>query len=181
MTKLPEKQVLRKELYGENYVALSKLTEQIYLGSCLEACDTELLKAEGITAVINLTREDFGTDAGVFNYFQLHQDDRTPMPRELIAKFLRWMDELIANGHKVLVHCQAGISRTPSLVIAWFFHRDGLRYPEHDLGAAWAKYEDKIGAVRPIIQPHYLLKNSVLEYFGGGRANYKSAFGEVEF
>lgn len=43
----------------ERYAPLSKLNERLYLGGYSDLLDIEGLKAQGITAVVNLTEHDF--------------------------------------------------------------------------------------------------------------------------
>ncbi len=35
-----------------------------------------------------------------------------------------------------------------------------------DLRTMWSQCEDIVGAARPIIMPHYLLKRAILSHFG---------------
>jgi predicted protein tyrosine phosphatase len=149
----------------QTYIGLCRAAEQIYMGAAREAIDTALLRAVGITAIANLTPEDFGSSREVFKYLQLDQDDTVDIPPAKIKQFLDWMDARMCDGDHVLVHCHMGISRTPSLIIAWLMHHQGA-CKDDDLKAMWNKFEDQLGKARPIIQPHWRLKRSVLEYFG---------------
>lgn len=71
----------------------------------------------------------------------------------------------------VLIHCAAGISRTPSFLIAWLMEAErevpvGDWRPDYDaVRNAWSRHEDNIRTIRPIIQPHWRLKTSILAIF----------------
>lgn len=142
---------------------MNKVRDQIWIGGSADAEDTEALRNAGITCIANLTDEDFGCSRN-FDTLQLNQLDQRDIPHALLDKFFAWMDERIDRGEKVLIHCHAGISRTPSFLIAWHLHRTGCN-SESDLLREWSTAEDFLARLRPIIQPHYALKRSIIRYF----------------
>lgn len=149
---------------------ITRWNTRLYLGSGLDACNVQLLQSHGVTAVANLTDDNMGehlVTTGVpypFKTLVLGQLDGNLIPDATIRSFFAWMDETWAEGHTILLHCHAGISRTPSFFIAWLMHRQGCTNAV-GLRDVWSKWEDQIGLRRPIIQPHYKLKSSVLNYF----------------
>jgi hypothetical protein len=147
------------------YIALSRVSDRLYLGAEKEARNAALLTTYGITAVANLTDEYFDCDMDRFKYLQLNQLDTVDIPAAKIKQFIDWMDAREKDGDTILVHCHMGISRTPALVIAWWMHKHNAN-KDSDLKGMWSKFEDKIGAVRSFIRPHHNLKKSILAYFG---------------
>lgn len=155
-------------------MALTQLNDQLFLGSCLEATNTAALDAAGITTVCNLSKDHYDTDIK-FRYHQFGQDDKVPVPPAVIEKFLMWMDERVAAGDKILIHCQMGISRTPAFAIAWFLHKAGAN-KDTDLIELWSDVEDQVRKVRGFISVHHALKDSILAYFNGGVSPWKAKF-----
>lgn len=139
-----------------------KYNDRIYLGRCSDS-RPEVLKALGITAVANLTQDYFEVPPEI-KLLKLDQADGDYVSDSTLRTFLDWMDVTWAEGHTILIHCHAGISRTPSFLIAWFMHCSGCNR-DSDLRREWSVYEDKIGKIRPVIQPHYKLKKSIISYF----------------
>ncbi len=153
------------ELYSFPEVReITKFSDRIWLSGIVGAGEFNKLKELGITAVANLTHDDIGAKAAGFNCLVLNQYDGDVIPAVTLEIFLKWMDNRWENGDKILLHCHAGISRTPSFLIAWFMHKQGMNR-DWDLRSEWSNYEDKIVLVRPIIMPHYKLKTSIIRYF----------------
>lgn len=113
---------------------------QLLVGSCpQDAGDIELLKQEGVTAILSLQ-----TDSD-WDWLRLEGSRlrawceaagilfrRAPVrdldPEDLRAKLrdcARALDELLAAGHRVYLHCTAGAGRSPSVAIAWMVWRLG--------------------------------------------------------
>jgi hypothetical protein len=76
-------------------------------------------------------------------------DDASMMPEEPLLAGIEFIHEMMTAGKKILVHCNAGISRSPTLVMMYMrtigeldqpFNRAqkifDMLYPKHDPGAA---------------------------------------------
>lgn len=144
----------------------SKLSERLYLAGAATAREHDKLREMGVTAVVNLTPEDFGCEAAGFKVLHLKIEDAAEMldPVATVGRYLAQMDAWHASGETVLIHCHAGISRTSTFAIAWLMHQRGAKSTS-DLRGMWSRAEDEVGAARPIIMPHVLLKRAVLHYF----------------
>ena len=162
----PEDHVFERNPFFVDNSAPSRLTPTLYLSGMWSARQHDALKELGITAVVNLTPDDDGCEAAGFKVLRIGIDDAAEMlrPDVTIARFLRQMEEWEASGETVLIHCHAGISRTSVFAIAWLMHRRGCN-AQSDHRTMWSACEDEVGAARPIIMPHYLLKRAVLNYF----------------
>lgn len=117
---------------------------------------------------MTLTRDDPGCAFNGFKTCYFAIDDAATMvnPAVTIRLFLEQMEEWERDGETILIHCNAGISRTSSFAIAWLMHKRGCN-ADSDLRGEWSRAEDQVGKVRPIIMPHVLLKRAVLNYFEG--------------
>lgn len=119
---------------------ISWVTSQVALGSEPSASWVPQMIAAGITDVLDLRGEPRANDqpepelyAGTpITYHYLPMLDRgTPEPASAYVEGVGIIDQVVANGGKILVHCSAGISRSPSMVYAY------LRSTGMSAGDAW--------------------------------------------
>ncbi len=98
----------------------SKITDYLYLGSEWNASNLEELRQNGITHILNVTREIDNFFPAVFTYKNVREYDEeaTELLKYLdrTYKFIRGAKE---TGGKVLVHCKMGISRSATVTIAY--------------------------------------------------------------
>lgn len=146
----------------------SQLSERLYLAGIATARDYALLRELGITAVMSLTRDNPYCGGNGFKARIFPIDDASEMlnAKWVIEEFLEQMEEWEQSGETILIHCNAGISRTSSFAIAWIMHKRGCN-ADSDLRREWSRAEDLVGKARPIIMPHHLLKRAILNYFEG--------------
>lgn len=101
---------------------MNKITDNIYIGSSQDAQHRKpQLKAAGITAILNVAR-DLTNATTTHKEFQLYHvgimDGGGNNQNMANAAFLV-LSALLADGHKVLVHCHEGKSRSAGLVAAY--------------------------------------------------------------
>ena len=90
------------------------ITNQLALGGL-----TSIPISDGATAILNLFEEQpYELPAHVV-YLHNGFPDEQPFPIETIWECVRWIDRHVADGHRVLVHCAEGNSRSVSVVIAY--------------------------------------------------------------
>lgn len=142
----------------------SQLSERIFLAGAATAREHTELRALGITALVNLTPDDYGCAEAGFKMLHLAIDDAVALDPANVARFLAQMIAWEESDETVLIHCHAGISRTSAFAIAWLMHKRGAN-AESDLHTMWSDAESLVEIARPIIMPHYLLKRAVLDHF----------------
>ncbi|CAJ0596804.1 unnamed protein product [Cylicocyclus nassatus] len=125
---------------------LALICPGVYLGSQDVAADLSTLDAEKITHIVNCA-------TGVPNYFpkrfkylqlevlDLPSTDIVPSC-QIVHDFIK---DCVGNGGKVLVHCNAGVSRAPTFVISYLMLQYNLSL--HDAIAT-------VRNVRPKVRPN---------------------------
>jgi protein tyrosine phosphatase len=97
----------------------NRIVKNIYVSGYHMATNKDLLLRKGITHIINLS--EYGNlFSDKFTYKKIDIEDA---PECNIAQYFygcnRFIDEALASGGKVLVHCMAGCSRSPTIVAAY--------------------------------------------------------------
>lgn len=103
----------------------SCITDGIYIGTnqcCQADFDRELLK-KGITADISLEADRLDAPFGVEFYAWLPVKDHAAPSRDQLALGVDILENLVASGKKVYVHCKNGHGRAPTLVAAYLMRK----------------------------------------------------------
>ena len=107
---------------GESEGDMIEIVENLYLGNRQHAEDHGALVTTGITHIVNCAHELPNYHEGRFVYHAMRMTDPDPNFHQRIDPACAFIDEGRASG-KVLVHCFAAISRSPSTIIAYLCHR----------------------------------------------------------
>ena len=83
--------------------------------------------------------------------------DDAPWPAEVVQQIVAFIDSRLARGVPVLVECVAGVSRSPSAVVAYLAHRDGLKVDQA---------LEELRSVYPPADPSARILDSLDAYFG---------------
>ena len=122
----------RTEMESAEEARLSQVLPWLYLGSQEAAGDEELLRHHRISHSLNLgsssSREQW-TWHVVERSLEL-QDSPEQRIDGAVAEGTRFLQECKARGGRVLVHCSAGESRSPTLVIAFLISTRGCSFLE---------------------------------------------------
>lgn len=134
----------------ETKVTMHQITNQIWLGSSQDAKDAATLKAAGITHILNVA-EDLPPALGWkdgFAHYHVGLRDDTNHPAKYKAA-CNVLAALVEEGHKVLVHCHEGRSRSPYIVALFHSHHKPDAF-NHSLAAVvtWLK------SIRPQVEVH---------------------------
>jgi protein phosphatase slingshot len=140
-----------------------KITPNLYLGCAKIARSKYFLENNNIHGIINATNNEPNAYSESYDYLRVNIDDE---PSEQIRPFFQHVFEFIRRhhslGHSVLVHCQMGISRSATLVIAYLMI-DGHK----TLGEAF----QQVKSVREQIDPNEgfirQLRELEISLFGG--------------
>ena len=104
----------------ENHPA-TKVADFLFLGNMNDAANAESLTALGIDHVLNVTAvEPSYTMSNNITYKQLHAaDNGSQNIKQHFNEAFRFIDAAKKSGGSVLIHCQAGVSRSPTIAIAY--------------------------------------------------------------
>ena len=128
---------------------MTRIWARLYLGSIDDAEALAKSNLHGIRTVLSVCREPVCTRANGVKYLQIPVEDGRRIP---IARFDAVIDAVSENIRwgKVLVHCLAGLSRSPIIVASWM-HVVGYK----NIDAALAE----INRLRPIDPSPSLLRS----------------------
>jgi len=104
----------------ENHPA-SQVLPHLYLGNMKDASDVTVLNRLGIGYVLNVTSKppSYDMQPGII-YKQLIADDNGLQNlRQFFEEAFEFIDLAKSNSSGVLIHCQAGISRSPTIAVAY--------------------------------------------------------------
>jgi protein-tyrosine phosphatase len=104
---------------------IDKITDNIYLGDFRAADDSEILKINGITHVINCAKDMPEVFPEHFKYLSLHLRD---IVGEDLTEAISLSLEFIRNAERVFIHCKQGVSRSASIVIAYLIKYKKMSY-----------------------------------------------------
>jgi len=122
---------------------MSQITDWLFVGSSNSASQ-QLLQQLGITHVLNLCKRAPFTSAETQNCRIHLKDDRSQQLAEKLPSAFQFLHGVKASGGRCLVHCQQGVSRSVSVVLAYFVMCEGLCLRE-----AWQMVRRSHPAARP--------------------------------
>ena len=105
---------------------MDSITDKVYLGNCLSARDEENLLKNNFTGVLSCTGQSspqYQNKSIKHLIFDINDTNNTN-----IIQYFKEAIKFIDEQEKVLVHCLAGVSRSATLVIAYFMWKNKLSY-----------------------------------------------------
>uniref|UniRef100_A0A4W3I4I4 Dual specificity protein phosphatase n=1 Tax=Callorhinchus milii TaxID=7868 RepID=A0A4W3I4I4_CALMI len=108
-----------------------EILPSLYLGSALHSSRKETLESLGITAVLNVSSSCPNCFEGDFQYKSLPvEDSHMADISACFQEAIDFIDAVKDQGGKVLVHCQAGISRSATICLAYLIRTQRVRLEE---------------------------------------------------
>lgn len=154
--------VVRVRVNPSDYIdQISEISENLYLSSAFAAKNYDELHVRGITHILIIgiigqqEIECAFPDKFVYKNIALH-DNETENICAYFSDLIDWMSDVLANqNHKILVHCAKGISRSPTVVIAYLMYSRHLSYDD-----AYAFVQSR----RPCIYPNTGFVCQLMDY-----------------
>lgn len=136
----------------------SQILDHLFIGNQRDASSRESLAQLGVTHVLNVTSNlpcSFKSDSSLVYRRLAASDSCSQNLREFFPQAINFIEEARSVNGKVLVHCQAGVSRSPSIVIAYLMSTRQLTLTE-----AFQRVKDQ----RSIIAPNLNFMGQLLEF-----------------
>lgn len=112
---------------------MSEIFPGMYLGNQQDAANLELLKQNHINSVINVSKSVpcYFADDKTFDYLHISCDDSSLQDiLQFFESTFDWIHKKLLDDQRILVHCQAGISRSPSFVIGYLMKYKGKTFEQ---------------------------------------------------
>lgn len=134
----------------------TKIWERLHLGCFYDAVAIKFDNPLEITATLNCTPEAIHYDNKIKTHRIPNWHDGFAIKEVDFWEAQKFLREQLWNGGKVLVHCHAGMSRSPSMVAA-YLHLCGFE----DFEKALFNY---VKLLRPIIEPNIEVTSSIKKH-----------------
>ncbi|KAJ3604953.1 hypothetical protein NHX12_027004 [Muraenolepis orangiensis] len=128
----------------------------LYLGSALHASRREVLDTVGISALLNVSSDCPNHFEGDYQYKSIPVEDNHK--EDISSWFLEaieFIDSVRDSSGRVLVHCQAGISRSATICLAYLMKRKRVRLDEAF---------EFVRRRRSIISPNFSFMGQLLQF-----------------
>jgi dual specificity MAP kinase phosphatase len=139
----------------QNY-PMTEILDGLFIGSESNARNLEELSSEHIRYIVNVTSHVPLYHSDQFHYYHIPADDT--QKQNLLDYFdqaYTFILNAIEKKEKVLVHCVAGISRSPAIVISFL-----MRYAHMNMNDAYEFVKNK----RSIVSPNLNFMGQLLQY-----------------
>jgi len=133
---------------------ISFITPMVATSDRGAALDHRLLRDGGFEAVLSM--EPVNLEGLAVHHLYLDVVDRVPLPFPMIDAAVAFIEDHVSQGRRVLVHCEMGISRSPSLAVCYLHQSQGMTI---DAAIAYVK------SVRPTADPHPELIGSIRAFY----------------
>lgn len=134
----------------------------LYLGDSLHSAQQDTLRELGITSLLNVSTTCKNLFEKDFDYMNIPVNDNDS------ANISCWFDEAIHfidnardKDGKVLVHCQAGVSRSATVCIAYIMYKNNMQLEE-----AFDHVRSRRGVISPNLNFMQQLKEYEKDIFG---------------
>eukprot|EP01113_Clastostelium_recurvatum_P047884 TRINITY_DN8609_c0_g1_i2.p1 TRINITY_DN8609_c0_g1~~TRINITY_DN8609_c0_g1_i2.p1 ORF type:complete len:220 (-),score=23.21 TRINITY_DN8609_c0_g1_i2:4-642(-) len=135
---------------------IARVVDGLCIGSQDSIVDLAKLHESGITHILNVATGITESHPGVFMYKEVQiMDLEEVIITSYFDQCFQFIDDAMARKGQVLVHCNAGISRSASIVIGYLMDR---------LGYTYDAAHDMVKNARPNICPNRGFKEQLRSY-----------------
>lgn len=127
---------------------MSQILPKLWLSDVNTAREKSFLINENITHILNCAEEvDARPSCYKIPITIVHipmEDDETPIIEKQLQEAISVLNTWDQEGHTVLVHCRAGISRSATVILAWLIQYKGMSFDD-----AWSIVVKSRNIIRP--------------------------------
>lgn len=152
------KTICTLQYYINTTFSASEMTDRIYVGDLASASNKKALKGQGITHILSVINGSYELFPNDFTYNIIHINDDPWVNIGLYfdesIKFIE--NALNMNNTKIMIHCQRGISRSVTILLAYLIYTQNKtnRINECDIDNTIQKIMKDIRYHRPIADPN---------------------------
>lgn len=128
----PTPEEVRHMEHMHTKMSYNQITDYIYAGNNL-CCQTHFemeLLSKGISADISIESERLDNPQGVKYFFWFPWEEDAAPSDDLIDLAMKVLDDVVAGGVKVYIHCKNGHGRTSTFLAAYFIYKDRISADE---------------------------------------------------
>ena len=105
------------------FLSFTEIDDTVYLGNAFNASDYYYLEKNGITAVVNASKEisNYFENNSDIKYFKLEdvKDINNSSIKKYFTPFIEFVEKIKKENGKILIHCFMGSSRSAVLVVLY--------------------------------------------------------------
>lgn len=152
-----EKDMTRPNTSCPLNTCITEVLPNLYLGNATDAANEALLKESNIHYILNLTKTipNYFLNNSSYRYKQIKIEDSCGEDiKGICGEAINFIEMAKAENSAVLIHCQGGVSRSPTVTIAYLMHLKQVSLKE--------AYEF-VKTRRPCIAPNLNFMGQLLE------------------
>eukprot|EP01083_Nonionella_stella_P240934 841785_1 len=137
-------------------VQIFEIIPGLFVGPVHGAYKHAYLKDKNIKKILNISNEKYYKNEKWFEYLQIDIEDA--IASQIIKYFKttnKFIDDALSSQQGVYVHCRAGISRSPSFIMAYLMWKQSIGYQQAD---------KIVGRVHPFANPNSSFVRQLEEY-----------------
>ena len=124
--------MINKTENKENTPNITNIADNLFISDYHFTKDEKNLKDKNISVIINLANQHCQNsfpDRYIYKTFEISDRVTTEIGKE-ISNVTKIIEDYISKGENVLVHCFKGISRAPTMAIAYMMKFRGMEFNE---------------------------------------------------
>jgi atypical dual specificity phosphatase len=146
------------QYYINNTFSASEITDRLFVGDLASACNNDAMRAQGITHIVSVFNGTVEMFPNEFKFKAIHINDD---PWVDIEKYFdesnAFIEEALSTPRsKVMIHCQRGVSRSVTLMMAYLLLKmnQSKQIPQAETTQVIADVLSQIKHHRSIAEPN---------------------------
>jgi hypothetical protein len=156
------------QYYINNTFSASAITDRLFVGDLASASNNDAMREQGITHIVSVFNGTFEIFPNEFKFKAIHiNDDFWVDIRKHFEESNTFIDEALSfPGSKVMIHCQRGVSRSVTLLMAYLLLKmnQTKQIPQNETIKIITDVLNQIKEHRSIAEPNAGFLNSLERY-----------------